>query len=169
MPWSLLQSCKASIYTLDPNTKIWTQNGTVSGTLSLYHNTDHKSDARIKFFKVSKEVWWRLDLTKIKPKGDKAWVLMAYNMQHTKEILAIRFSDQESTTQFQRHFNSIKSQQSSSSWISPQPSPPPPEPDIPAPVVVEPQPTRNIHSDRYVFIIRKYNIIKLKKLVSISV
>jgi len=104
--YSELLRSKASIYALEPSTKKWIDRGS-SGQLVMYQNTQFLQDVRIKWFKPNKQdQWWRLMNCALKPKGDRAWVLKAWNMGvNNEEIIAIRFGDQDSSQKFYTNYN----------------------------------------------------------------
>jgi len=107
MSWSELFGGKSSIYALDENSKEWVDRG-ISGHLVMVQNNQYRQDVRIKWSKNSKEVWWRLMNGKLKPKGERAWVLKAWDIASNKqEILAIRFSDVALSQQFMHKFHYI--------------------------------------------------------------
>lgn len=87
----------------------------ISGQLTMYQNNQYRQDVRIKWTKNTKEIWWRLMNGKLKPKGERAWVLKAWDIKSNKqEILAIRFSDVNLSQQFMHKFHVIFPQQSTS-------------------------------------------------------
>eukprot|EP01084_Bolivina_argentea_P269524 458093_1 len=91
--WTKLFRGKSSIYALDEISKEWVDRG-ISGQLIMFQNNQFRSDIRIKWCKNQREIWWRLMNGKLKPKGERAWVLKAWDTSNNKqEILAIRFSD----------------------------------------------------------------------------
>ena len=105
--WSELFRGKSSIYALDEVSKEWVDRG-ISGQLIMFQNNQFRSDIRIKWSKNQREIWWRLMNGKLKPKGERAWVLKAWDTSNNKqEILAIRFSDVQLSTQFSIKFHEI--------------------------------------------------------------
>ena len=105
--WSELFRGKSSIYALDEVSKEWVDRG-ISGQLIMFQNNQFRSDIRIKWSKNQREIWWRLMNGKLKPKGERAWVLKAWDTSNNKqEILAIRFSDVQLSTQFSVKFHEI--------------------------------------------------------------
>ena len=74
--WIVEFQAKASIYALDEHTKQWKDRGT-SGTMQMYRNTHYDGNIQVKWYKGNKEIWWRLMAGKLKPKGERAWVLKA--------------------------------------------------------------------------------------------
>eukprot|EP01084_Bolivina_argentea_P182857 315610_1 len=105
--WSELFHAKASIYALDDVTKQWTDRGT-SGIITMFLHTQFQSDIRIKWTKNSRELWWKLMGGRLKPKGERAWVLKAWETStNQQEILAVRFSDQKSSQIFAKKYNKL--------------------------------------------------------------
>jgi len=105
---------KASIYALDEVSKEWVDRG-ISGQLIMFQNQQFRTDIRIKWSNGEgrrdgnqRMIWWRLMNGKMKPKGERAWVLKAWDTQTNKqEILAIRFSDAQLSQQFSVKFHQI--------------------------------------------------------------
>merc|ERR1719203_1898093 len=88
---------KSSIYALIKNevsqAHEWVIRGQ-SGQLVVLQNRKSPSDFLIKWNKKQQELSWRLIFSKLKPKGDRAWVLEALDIAtNEQEVLAIRFSD----------------------------------------------------------------------------
>ena len=74
----------------------------------MYLNNQFRSDVRIKWTKNQKEVWWRLINGKLKPKGERAWVLKAWDTSSNRqEILAVRFSDVQLAQSFAQKFHAV--------------------------------------------------------------
>ena len=123
--WSELFRGKSSIYALDEVSKEWIDRG-ISGQLTMYQNNQFRSDIRIKWSKNQTEIWWRLMHGKLKPKGERAWVLKAWDTSKNKqEILAIRFSNIQLSQQFSVKFHQIfpPQQQQAQSMYPQQPMP----------------------------------------------
>jgi len=96
---------RASIYALNERTKQWSERGT-SGVVVMFESAENVQDVRIRWEKVEEVIWWRLTSSKLKAKGERALVLKAlFNAQ--QEILAVRFSDQESAMDFAKRYYSI--------------------------------------------------------------
>eukprot|EP00485_Elphidium_margaritaceum_P004231 CAMPEP_0202693288 /NCGR_PEP_ID=MMETSP1385-20130828/7442_1 /ASSEMBLY_ACC=CAM_ASM_000861 /TAXON_ID=933848 /ORGANISM="Elphidium margaritaceum" /LENGTH=1095 /DNA_ID=CAMNT_0049348947 /DNA_START=39 /DNA_END=3326 /DNA_ORIENTATION=- len=105
--WSELFRGKCSIYALDEHSKEWRDCG-IGGQLVMLQNNQFRSDIRVKWSKNTREILWRLMAGKLKPKGERAWVLKAWDTSRNKqEILAIRFSDQSLSQQFAVKFHQI--------------------------------------------------------------
>eukprot|EP01083_Nonionella_stella_P141773 437460_1 len=106
-PWTEIFRSKGSVYALEDTTKDWLPRGT-SGTVIVLQNPAHHQDVRIKFEKNVETIWWRLTASHIKPKGERALVLKAWAVQlNHQEILAIRFSDEQSAIQFANKYHDI--------------------------------------------------------------
>jgi len=101
-------SGKSSIYALDEVSKEWVDRG-ISGQLIMFQNQQFRTDIRIKWSsKNQRKIWWRLMNGKLEPKGERAWVVKAWDTQTNKqEILAIRFSDVQLSQQFSVKFHQI--------------------------------------------------------------
>eukprot|EP01084_Bolivina_argentea_P278311 475375_1 len=103
---------KASAYVLDDLTKQWNDRGT-SGTVIMYDRSPHNKAintniATIKWVKNTHEVWWALDGSKLKPKGERACVMKATLLKpNTKEILALRFKTSAVAKQFVSKYHEI--------------------------------------------------------------
>eukprot|EP01083_Nonionella_stella_P014751 41349_1 len=105
--WTELFRGKSSVYALDEVSKEWVDRG-ISGQLTMFQKNGYTSDIRIKWTKNQTDRWWRLMNGKLKPKGERAWVLKAHDASDNKqEILAIRFSDVQLSQQFAAKFHQI--------------------------------------------------------------
>eukprot|EP01083_Nonionella_stella_P288992 983497_1 len=129
--WTDLLHGKASIYSLDPSTKQWSDSGG-SGQLTMFQSDQYPQDVRLKWSKHSKAISWRLLNGVLKSKGERSWVLKGFNvLEHKDQILAIRFSDHTISDTFHSHYNSIfppqNQQQMQIQRPQPQPYQPPPK------------------------------------------
>eukprot|EP01084_Bolivina_argentea_P283209 484987_1 len=105
--WSELLHGKASIYALNEITKQWLDRGS-GGSFIMYQNSSYPQDIRIKWSKNKKDLWWKLMNGTLKAKGERAWVLKAWDtVKNSQEILAIRFSDIETSNRFASQYNIV--------------------------------------------------------------
>eukprot|EP01084_Bolivina_argentea_P283210 484988_1 len=105
--WSELLHGKASIYALNEITKQWLDRGS-GGSFIMYQNSSYPQDIRIKWSKNKKDLWWKLMNGTLKAKGERAWVLKAWDISNNKqEILAIRFPDVQLSQQFSIKFRQV--------------------------------------------------------------
>eukprot|EP01084_Bolivina_argentea_P102517 183659_1 len=127
---------KASVYALEPTTKQWNDRGT-SGTLIMY--TPHIHMGTMKWTKNSHEIWWKIEGSKIKPKGERTWVMKATLLESdTKEIVALRFQDSTISNQFATKYREIFP------ISAPRPPPPPMSPPM-----IPPTMTQNLSIDAF--------------------
>eukprot|EP01084_Bolivina_argentea_P060781 111059_1 len=97
---------RASVYALDQHTKQWADRGT-SGSIIMY-NHQNTQDVGIIWQKNEIKIWWKLTGSKLKPKDERALILKALvTVTNQQEILAIRFSNQESATQSAKQYHYI--------------------------------------------------------------
>ncbi len=105
--WSELFSGKSSIYALDEVSKEWVDRG-ISGLLTLWRHSEYGEDVRICWAKGPQCLWWRLLNGRLKAKGERAWVLKAWDIgSNAQEIVAIRFSDVNLSLEFSVKFKLI--------------------------------------------------------------
>eukprot|EP01084_Bolivina_argentea_P065231 118915_1 len=98
---------KASVYAHDDSTKQWITHGT-SGRLYLQLNNENANGIRIKWSKNEQQIWWCLINSKLKKKGERAWIFKARQIQtNTIEILAVRFSKENDAKQFAQKCKSL--------------------------------------------------------------
>eukprot|EP01084_Bolivina_argentea_P102516 183658_1 len=117
--WSQIFNARTSVYALDETSKEWVDRG-ISGQLIMFQNNQFRSDIRIKWCKNQREIWWRLMNGKLKSKGERAWVLKAWDTSNNKqEILAIRFSDVQLSQQFSIKFHQVFPPQQPNQGMSP--------------------------------------------------
>ncbi len=68
---------KASAYVYDDQTTNWIDRG-VGGILIMYHDEQNtKNYVTIKWSKKTQEFWWTISAFKMKPKGERAWIMKA--------------------------------------------------------------------------------------------
>eukprot|EP01083_Nonionella_stella_P230749 815399_1 len=118
---------KAFVYVL-------TKHGTdrcLSGTVIMY--TSHINIGSIKWTNNTREIWWDMDGSKLKAKGERVWVMKATLVaSDTKQILALRFQNSTISKQFAIKYHEIFPQQTIASVTNPY-MPPPPYPQPPHP------------------------------------
>ena len=96
-----------SIYKLCETTKQWLDKGK-TGQLEIFQNLQNTKDLRAKWSKHNQQIWLRLINSKLKAKGDRAWVTKIWDVTTNKqEIIAIRFKTIESCQQFAIKYQQI--------------------------------------------------------------
>eukprot|EP01084_Bolivina_argentea_P102513 183645_1 len=92
---------KASVYVHDDLTENWVDFA-FGGMLIMYHNEQNaKNYVTIKWSKQTQEFWWTISASKMKPKGERAWIIKATSTQsNEKETLALRFATTELANAF---------------------------------------------------------------------
>eukprot|EP01083_Nonionella_stella_P191668 709250_1 len=108
--WSELLQVKASVYKLDEISRGWMEYG-IGGQLTMVQTGSDTNDTHIMYIRTGDTtIWWKLINGRIKPKGERAWVLKACHVNdnvNKQEILAIRFSDQQSAQLFANKFKQV--------------------------------------------------------------
>ena len=111
--WKEQCRCICSIYTLNETDKIW-QDTCKNGTMTMYQNSKDSSDIRLFWIKKGSTVdtngtmVWRLQGSKLKPKGERAAVIKAWEYSKSKqEIIAIRFKTAQSATTFATKYSNF--------------------------------------------------------------
>jgi len=100
---------QASVYALQGNQ--WQERGQ-GGQLMLYYYANAPHDLLVRWWKSGQSLAYQLVHGKLKPKGERSWVLRAYNMSYNpprEEIIALRFHLEEASQVFSNHYKQVSS------------------------------------------------------------
>jgi len=100
---------QASVYALQGNQ--WQERGQ-GGQLMLYYYSNSPHDLLVRWWKAGQSLAFQLVHGKLKPKGERSWVLRAYNMSYNpprEEIIALRFHFEEASEVFCNHYKQVSS------------------------------------------------------------